>query len=185
MNKKQALEKIVKEIESCSICQKDSVGKAVPGEGNPNAQIVFIGEAPGKQESLSGRPFVGRSGQLLRQNIRSLGLLEDDVFITSAVKYLPQKGTPTPSQIQHARSYLKKQLEIIRPKIIVLLGSVAAQSVLGEKVSIAKEHGTRVQKNGIRYFLSYHPAAAIRFQYIRKLFEKDFQLFKEFYKDII
>ena len=92
----------------------------MPGEGNPDAHIIFLGEAPGKNEAATGRPFIGRSGQLLRKMIRSLGLKESDVFITRPVKYLPDRGTPSKEQIAHGRTHLTKQLTVINPKIIVL-----------------------------------------------------------------
>lgn len=133
MSKSSALARIAKEIEKCQICKEGKSGKAVVGEGNPDADIVFIGEAPGKTEALTGRPFVGRSGQLLRSLIRESGLKEEEVYITSPVKYLPDRGTPSASDIVHGRVHLLKQLEVIDPKIVVLLGSVAVYGVLGEK----------------------------------------------------
>src|SRR5690348_2310114 len=115
MNKLLALERIASEIEKCKICQKASSGKAVPGEGNPDADVVFLGEAPGKTEAATGRPFIGRSGQLLRKLIRDAGFKEEDVYITSPVKYLPDRGTPDAAQIAHGRSHLSKQLAVIQP----------------------------------------------------------------------
>src|SRR5580704_5798504 len=103
MNKQQALDKIAKEIENCKLCKVGKNGMAVPGEGNPDAAIAFIGEAPGRQEAATGRPFIGRSGQLLRSLIRGIGLNEEDVYITSPVKYLPDRGTPTSQDIAHGR----------------------------------------------------------------------------------
>lgn len=164
MDKKVRLDKIAKEIEQCKICKTSKTGVAVPGEGNPEADIVFIGEAPGKQEAVSGRPFIGRSGQLLRSLIREIGLKEEDVYITSPVKYLPQRGTPTSEEIAHGRIHLMKQLDVIKPKFVVLLGRVAVEGVLEKKVFVTKEHGEVIeQTNGIKYFLTYHPAAVLRF----------------------
>lgn len=174
-DKKKALAAIAKKIERCEICKQEKSGKAVPGEGNPDADIVFIGEAPGKQEAKIGRPFIGRSGQLLRSLIREIGLREDDVYITSPVKYLPDRGTPSPKDIVHGREHLMKQLVIIDPKVIVLLGNVAAQGVLQEKLSITKQHGTLIEKDGKKYFLTYHPAAALRFAKFRPTLKADFQ----------
>ncbi len=182
MNKQAVLFKIAKEIENCKICKEKKSGKAVPGEGNPNADIVFIGEAPGKTEAKTGRPFVGRSGKFLRSQIRAIGLKEENVFITSPVKYLPDRGTPTPMDIAHGRIHLEKQLEIIDPKIIVLMGSVAAQGVLQEKVPVKTKHGTTIQKNGKTYFLTVHPAAGLRFPPLRKIFIEDFQKLKALLK---
>jgi uracil-DNA glycosylase len=176
MNKQQALDIIAKEIEKCKICKVGKSGKSVPGEGNPDAKIVFIGEAPGRQESIIGRPFIGRSGQLLRSFIREAGLKEDEVYITSPVKYLPDRGTPTSDDIAHGRIHLMKQFEIIQPKIVVLLGRVAAEGVLEKKVAVSKEHGQIIaEENGVKYYLTFHPAAALRFPHkFKPLLQKDF-----------
>lgn len=180
MNKKRALGEIGKEIENCPKCKEGKMGVAVPGEGNPDAEIVFIGEAPGKQEAKTGRPFIGRSGKLLRSMIRGLGLDDEkDVFITSPVKYLPEKGTPSPAEIAHGKTHLDKQLEIINPKIIVLLGSVAVMGVLQRKIPVKKEHGKVIEQDGKRYFITMHPAAGLRFPPLKKLIEEDFQKLKE------
>lgn len=179
MNKRAALSKVTSDIEKCNICKIGKSGKAVPGEGNVDADIMFIGEAPGKTEAKTGRPFVGRSGQLLRSQIREIGLKEKDVFITSPVKYLPDRATPTKSDIEHGKVHLNKQLEIIDPRIIVLLGSVAVQGVLEEKLSIKNDHGKTITKSGRTYFITYHPAAALRFPPIKKLFIEDFKKLKK------
>jgi DNA polymerase len=185
MDKATRLEKIAKEIEKCGTCKKEKSGKAVPGEGNPEASIVFIGEAPGKTEAKTGRPFVGRSGKFLRSLIREIGQKVEDVFITSPVKYLPDRGTPSSSDIAHGRIHLQKQLSIIDPKIIVLLGSVAIQGVLDRKIPITKQHGTVIEKNPStssgqvrKYFITLHPSAALRFPPIKKLFVEDFRRLK-------
>jgi len=180
MTKDKRLAQIAQEIEQCDICKIGKSGKSVPGEGNSNADIVFIGEAPGKQEALSGRPFIGRSGKFLRSQIQEIGLLEEDIFITSPVKYLPDRGTPTPVDIAHGRIHLMKQFDVIQPKFIVLMGNVAAQGVLEEKIPVMTRHGTTVEKDGKKYFLTLHPAAAIRFVKFRKLFQEDFQVLKQF-----
>ncbi len=190
MDKKKELAKIAREIERCDICKVGKNGKAVPGEGNPNADVVFIGEAPGKREAATGRPFIGRSGQLLRGLIREIGLDDEkDVYITSSVKYLPDRGTPTSQDIAHGRVHLMKQFAIIQPKVVVLLGRVAAEGVLEKKVKIASEHGQVIEgsfddaqdKKNIKYFLTFHPAAALRFPNKYKLLlQKDFQKLKRF-----
>jgi len=184
MNKQKELEKISKEIEKCEVCKIGKSGKAAPGEGNPDADIVFVGEAPGREEAKTGRPFVGRSGQLLRSLIREIGLEEKDVYITSPVKYLPDKGTPSKEDIAHGRIHLFKQLEIIDPKVIVLLGNVAIEAVLDEKIPILTNHGKVIKKDGKIYFLSLHPAAAIRFHSYKKILREDFQKLKHLLKQI-
>lgn len=182
MNKSLELTKIASEIERCRICKKGKSGKAVPGEGNPDADIVFIGEAPGREEAKTGRPFVGRSGQLLRSMIRSIGLQEEDVFITSPVKYLPDRGTPTMEDIKHGRVHLEKQLAVIRPKIIVLLGNTAVKALFDTSIPVLKHHGTFIKKDGQEYMCLLHPAAVIRFPKYRPVFEEDFSKLQSFLK---
>lgn len=182
MTKQQALEKVNQEIIACTVCPENKSGVPVVGEGNPDADVVFIGEAPGKQEAKIGRPFIGRSGMLLRSLIREIGLKEENVYITSPVKYLPNGpdgkpgGTPKPADIAHGRIHLIKQLEVIQPKIVVLLGRVAAEGVLQKKVAVASDHGQIIEeRDGIKYFLTVHPAAALRFSIKYKpIIEDDF-----------
>ncbi|MFI5265184.1 MAG: uracil-DNA glycosylase family protein [Candidatus Levyibacteriota bacterium] len=179
MDKTKKLEKISKEIENCSECKKNKVGKAVVGEGDPDADIVFIGEAPGRTEAETGRPFVGRSGKLLRKLINEAGLKEKDVYITSPVKYLPIYVTPTPQDIAHGKTHLDRQIKIIDPKIIVLLGNVAVQGVLSRKVQASKEHGRIIEEHSRKYFITVHPAAALRFKKFKVLLEEDFKNLKK------
>lgn len=183
MNQQQELDKIAKDIEKCSVCQRNKSGKAVPGEGNPNAKILFLGEAPGRKEADTGRPFIGRSGQLLRSLIREAGLKEEDVYITSPVKYLPDYGTPTKEDIEHGKIHLEKQIEIIRPEIIVLLGKVASYAILGRVVAVLTEHGTIIQDGSRKYFLTLHPAAAIRFLKFKKILLEDFKKLRNMLTD--
>lgn len=176
--KEKLLQKIAQRIENCSECKKGKTGKAVPGEGNPNAKIIFIGEAPGREEAKTGRPFIGRSGKLLRKILSEIGLNASEVFITSPVKYLPTYGTPTPADILHGRAHLLEQLKIIAPKIIVLLGSVACRALLGEKIPVIKEHGKIIRKKDQSYLITIHPAAAVRFPKLRSILVQDLQKIK-------
>ena len=179
MDKTAKLLRVAKEIENCEICKVGKSGKAVVGEGNPDAKVVFIGEAPGKNEALTGRPFIGRSGKYLRSQIVSIGLKESEVYITSPVKYLPDRGTPTSEDIAHGKIHLDKQLGVIKPKIVVLLGRVAAEGVLGRKVEVMKEHGKIIdRRDNVSYFLTLHPAAVMRFQKNKPFFESDFKKLK-------
>ncbi len=181
--KQLELGKIAKEIEKCKICKIDKVGMAVPGEGNPDADIMFIGEAPGKKEAATGRPFIGRAGKLLRSLINEAGLKEEDVFITSPVKYLPIYITPKPSDIEHGRTHLNEQIAIIEPKIIVLLGNTACLAVLKEKCFIAKDHGKIIEKGGRKYLIAYHPAAPLYSPKLRDEIKKDFEKLKKIIKE--
>lgn len=182
MNKEQALKKIAAEIRACRLCKKGGLGKAVPGEGDPDARIIFIGEAPGKEEAKAGRPFIGRSGRFLRELIREIGLDADDVFITSPVHYLPSSGTPSKEMIAHGRGHLLKQLAVIEPDIAVLLGNSACMAMLDSKIEISKEHGTMVNKDGRKYFITFHPAYAMRFPDGKRRFIQDFSELKRIIK---
>lgn len=198
VDKQIKLNKIALEIERCKACKVGKSGLAVPGEGNADADIVFIGEAPGRQEAATGRPFIGRSGQLLRSLIREVGLREEDVFITSPVKYLPNGpdgtpgGTPKPADIEHGKIHLNKQFKIIDPKVIVLLGSVAVQGVLGiptsprlrgaRKIQVKKDHGMIIKEDGRTYLVTLHPAAALRFPPLKELIKEDFEKLKKLLK---
>ena len=178
--KQKALDKIAAKIAVCRICKIDKIGKAVPGEGSPNAKIVFIGEAPGKTEAKTGRPFVGPAGKILRKLIANVGLDESKVYITSPVKYLPKHVTPTPAEIKHGSKHLEAQLKIIKPKIIVLLGNTAAKALVSRPVSIGLEHGKIIEDKGKRYFLSYHPAAPLHNPNLRKDLTADFRKLRKF-----
>ncbi len=180
--KQEALEQIALQISRCRICKKDKIGVAVPGEGNPDADIIFIGEAPGKEEAKTGRPFIGRAGKLLRSLIAEAGLKEKAVFITSPVKYLPKHVTPTPEEVAHGRKHLMQQFAVIEPKVVVLLGRVAALAVLEQNISVAKEHGKVVEKDGIKYLLAYHPAAPLYAPKVKAEIVKDFLKLKKLVK---
>ncbi len=173
-SKSQELKDIADEIKDCPICKKNATGLPVIGEGDVDAKVIFVGEAPGKKEAETGRPFIGRSGQLLRETIRNSGFTEKEVYITSPVKYLPIYKTPKPADIAHAKIHFDKQVAIIDPEIVVLLGSVAAQAVLGEKISVLKEHGRYFKKQKRIYFLTIHPAAALRSPLWKRIFLEDF-----------
>jgi uracil-DNA glycosylase family 4 len=167
MDKKKALAKIAGEIDSCPLCREWGEGNPVPGEGNP-----------GKEEAKAGRPFIGRSGKLLRSVIRDIGLDEEDVFITSPVKYLPHRGTPTMGNILHGREHLLKQLSVIEPKILVLMGNVACRAVLEKKVEVARDRGNIIRINGITCLITFHPAYALRFPSGKRAFIRDFKKLK-------
>jgi len=179
-SKELALQKIAGEIENCPICKVGTSGRPVPGEGSPDAKILFLGEAPGKTEAETGRPFVGRSGKLLTTLIKSLGLKREDAYITSPVKYYPGMRAPTPLEISHGKTHLAKQLEIIKPSLIVLLGNTAAKAMLPPHIYvISKDHGKIVTHNNQKYFITYHPAAVVRFQKNLQLIQNDFMILKE------
>lgn len=133
------------------------------GEGNPDAQLMLIGEAPGEDEDLSGRPFVGRAGQLLDKILASVGLARETLYITNIVKYRPPGNrNPTPQEIAASEPLLLEQIKLVRPQIIATLGNIATQYFLGNKEGISKTHGHWYQWHGVRIFPLYHPAYLLR-----------------------
>lgn len=178
---KKLLDQVERQILSCPTCLSAATGLLVPGEGSSNANIVFVGEAPGKNESATGRPFVGRAGKLLDSLLAEIGVDRQDIFITSAVKYLPKDYvTPKPADIEHGRTHLLAQLEVIKPAITVLMGAIAAKSLLLRQFFIAQEHGNFIRQGNLTYFLSYHPAAPLYNPKLRGVISQDFQKLKKY-----
>lgn len=175
--KRRKLAQIARQIAQCSRCRSESIGKPVPGDGSPDARLVFVGEAPGRNEAAVGHAFVGRSGKLLRQSIRFLGP-KRKIFLTNALKYLPRSGAPKPAAIQHGRIHLLQQLQALHPSLVVLLGKTAARAVFGREIAVLKTHGSFCRKadDPTRYFITVHPSAAMRFPAIRRVFFSDLEL---------
>lgn len=178
---KPELDKINQQVQTCKVCNARKKGLLVPGDGSPQARLVFVGEAPGKNEIITGKPFVGRAGAVLEQLLESIKLAREDIFITSAVKYLPKTYiTPKREDIEHGREHLFAQLDAIKPEVIVLMGNIAAQAVLQEKFSITQKHGTFLKRNDLVYFLSYHPAAPLYSPKLLQVIKKDFLKLKKY-----
>jgi len=153
----------------------------VPGEGSLNARVFMVGQAPGKNEDIMKRPFIGRSGKLLDSLIEKIHMNRDDVYITSVVQFFPPENrAPTDEEISICLPYLMKQIEIISPEIIVLLGAVAARAMVPVQ-SIMKEHGTLFQD---KYFVTLHPAAALRNPANVEIMESDFKKLEEIIKGL-
>jgi DNA polymerase len=147
---------------------------AVPGEGNPKAEIMFIGEAPGRKEDESGLPFVGKSGKFLDVLLRKIKLDRKKVFITSVLKHRPPNNRkPKPHELSACRVWWKKQMEIINPKVVVLLGEVAYKEVL-QRNDFSKKRGEVIKIDNRIYLPTFHPSAAVRFSKFRKVLIKDF-----------
>lgn len=155
----------------------------VPGEGNANAELMFIGEAPGAQEDKQGRPFVGASGKFLAEMLESIGLKREDVFITNIVKFRPPENRdPKPEEIKACMPILFEQIEVIRPKLLIFLGR-HSMNVFFPKLKISEAHGEMVKTNvqnpdGSEFEQNclplYHPAAALYNGSMRKVLLKDF-----------
>lgn len=133
------------------------------GEGNPDAALLIVGEAPGEDEDLSGRPFVGRAGQLLDRILESVGLDRDAIYITNIVKFRPPGNrNPRPDEIKASEAVLLEQIRLIRPQVIATLGNVPTQYFLASREGISKCRGSWREWNGIRLFPLYHPAYLLR-----------------------
>jgi len=175
-SKVEALQELNREITSCRLCGLwRGRTRAVPGEGSPAARVMFVGESPGKEEDIQGRPFVGRSGRLLDSLSRQIGLDRRRVYITSVLKCRPPGNRPPRGdEIRACKPFLERQISVVDPEVIVLLGSVASKTLLG-KGRVASLHGTFLEAEGRKYFVTYHPAAGLRFPMIRKELEVDFR----------
>lgn len=161
----------------------DAIKKAYPNrrlvfnDGSPDSKIMIIGEAPGVEEERQGKPFVGRAGRLLNSILELLGWQRDDFYISNIVKYRPQdiNGgtlTPTPEEIEKFRPSIEKEIEIINPNLIVILGKVAATG-LGIEGSMASLRGNVYEKLGHKILIAYHPAAVLRNINLEPLFRED------------
>jgi uracil-DNA glycosylase len=145
----------------CPLCEGRT--RTVPGEGNPAARMVFVGEGPGQTEDQTGRPFVGRAGELLTKMIEALDLARDDVFICNVVKCRPpQNRKPLPDESAACLPYLAAQLDLIRPRVVVALGATAAEGLLGVRRSLAELRGKVHSYRGVPLVVTYHPAALLR-----------------------
>ena len=168
------LDDLSKQIQECQRCRLGQ-GRtlSVPGEGPPDADIMFIGEAPGFHEDQQGRPFVGASGRFLEQLLASIHLTRQDVYIANVIKCRPPSNRdPQPDELQACRHYLDRQIEQIKPKIIVTLGRFSMQLAFGSG-TISRIHGTAKSVGGIAYFPMFHPAAALHQPKYRTLLEQD------------
>lgn len=163
--KQQAmLDAIAEQVAACSKCVlHESRHNVVPGEGSPAARLVFIGEGPGEQEDLQGRPFVGRAGKMLDKIIAAMGLAREDVFIGNIVKCRPPGNrAPAPTEAVDCMPYLQQQIEIIAPEVIVALGATAAKWLLETRDGISKLRGRFHDYRGIPLMPTYHPAYLLR-----------------------
>lgn len=177
-DKQAALDQIAAEIVKNNVCP-DLAKEAkhlVPGEGSPNANVMFIGEAPGKNEDETGKPFVGSAGKFLDELLLSIGLKREDVFITSILKYRPPNNRDPKSAEKDAFwPYLMAQIEVIQPKVIVTLGRHGANCFLPDLV-IGQAHGVPQQWQGWTILPLYHPAAVLYNRPLRQTLFDDFQV---------
>lgn len=174
-DKQTRFNRIITTIQACKKCRLcETATQAVPGEGNINAELVFIGEAPGEKEDQSGRPFVGRAGLLLDKLLEKISMTRSDVWIGNIVKHRPpQNRDPLPDEIAACSPYLAMQLELIAPRLIVTLGRYA-MSYFHPAGKISLDHGTVITLPKFSLFPVYHPAAALRNPSFAKALVNDF-----------
>ena len=160
----ESLGAIAETVAKCTRCPLYATAtNPVPGEGNPNADLVVVGEAPGANEDASGRPFVGAAGQLLTKILEAINLRREDVFICNVLKHRPPDNrNPLPNEVEACSPYLVRQIELIRPKVILALGLFAAQTLLNSKLPLIRLRESVHQYYGIPLIVTYHPAALLR-----------------------
>lgn len=167
----------------CRLCEKRH--SIVIGEGNPNADIMFIGEGPGREEDETGRPFVGAAGRLLDKMLAAIDLKREDVYIANIVKCRPPGNrTPELSEAEACLPYLRAQFALIRPKIIVCLGATAARYVYDEGVRITRDRGVWKESKGVWILPTYHPAALLRDESKKHEAWEDMKKLRQKYDDI-
>lgn len=176
------MEKLKRECEECTACELHTVRtNIVFGIGNENADILFIGEAPGENEDLQGQPFVGRSGKLLDELLAEVGFSRNDnIYIANMLKCRPPKNRdPKPSEQAACLHFLERQIEMINPKIVVCVGRIAAQKLISKDFKVTSQHGTFVEKDGRLYTATYHPAAILRNIHQKPYAQEDLRIIKE------
>jgi uracil-DNA glycosylase len=177
----EALAAQIRVCTKCPLCQSRTL--AVPGDGKVTARIMLIGEAPGREEDESGHPFVGAAGRFLDHALDDAGIDREDLFITNIVKCRPPNNrTPRVSEVDTCVSnYLLEQIEIINPKLIALLGGVAARKMLGVK-SVEEARGRVIERDGRQYLAGYHPAVRFYREDLGEKVKEDFALLKRVLK---
>ncbi len=178
--KAERLEELAAQIRVCTKCPlHESRTLAVPGDGKPSAKVMIIGEAPGREEDESGHPFVGSAGRYLDHVLEGTGLDRGDFFITNTVKCRPPKNrTPKKNEVDTCTSnYLFEQIALVNPKLIMLLGGVAAKKILGVK-SVNEARGRVINQEGRKYLVGYHPAVRFYREDLGEKVKEDFALLK-------
>lgn len=179
-------EELEESIKSCNKCKLYSTRQNIVfGTGNKNADLMLIGEGPGADEDRLGEPFVGRAGKLMNLAFQTIGLKREDVYIANIVKCRPPNNrNPEQDEVEACINYLRGQVILVKPKIIVLLGSVALKNILGQEYGITQSRGKWIEKKGIKYMPTWHPAALLRDETKKIDFIKDLEsVMKEYKKE--
>ena len=182
-NNWEELEEVVKQCRKCRLCETRK--NVVFGVGNREADIMFIGEGPGADEDAQGEPFVGKAGKLMNMAFDMLGIKREEVYIANIVKCRPPNNrNPQDDEAENCLDYLRNQVILVKPKIIVLLGSVALKNVLGKEYGITASRGKWIEKKGILYMPTWHPAALLRDENKKIDFIKDLKQVIKRYNEI-
>lgn len=151
----------MRDCQRCGLCRGRT--NIVPGEGNPAAELMFVGEGPGQEEDRQGRPFVGPSGELLTKMIHAIGMERSECYIANIVKCRPPGNrNPAPEEAAQCIDFLRQQTALIRPKVMVLLGRVACRYILKEDIFITRDHGIWFERKGVWFMPTFHPSALLR-----------------------
>lgn len=186
MSKAERLESLAKEILACTRCRLHQTRtQSVPGVGNPDADLMFVGEAPGATEDKMGMPFVGQAGNVLTQELEKNGISREEVYITNVVKSRPPENRdPLPDEIEACEPWLHKQIEIIQPKLICGLGRFAVATLLKHPIGIMKLRGTWDKYQNIPLFICIHPSATLHQRQNRPLFDADIVTLAKAYHEL-
>lgn len=182
--KREALEQLKKEMENCRACRLcEKRTQTVFGRGSEKAKILFVGEAPGQNEDLQGLPFVGAAGQLLDRYIEFIGLEKEDYYIANVIKCRPEGNRdPLPEEEEACMPYLRRQVQILRPQILICLGRIAAKRIISPDFRITRDHGKWFSAGGIKMMATFHPSALLRDPRKKEEALDDFKaIAKEFY----
>lgn len=179
----QELESFYDKIKNCKECHLHSFRtNLVFGIGNPQAKVMFVGEAPGREEDLKGNPFVGRAGQLLDKILQAINFQREEVYIGNVLKCRPPENRdPLPEEVEKCEPYLLKQIEIIKPRIICALGRISAQVLLKTKLPLNQLRGKFHDYHGTRFLVTYHPAALLRYPKYKHQTWEDVKLLRKEY----
>lgn len=171
----EELEQEIKKCNKCKLCRTRK--NTVPGVGNQEAKIMFIGEGPGADEDAMGIPFVGKAGKLMDMAFKAIGIKREEVYIANIVKCRPPMNRdPEPDEVNACLNYLRNQVILVKPKIIVLLGRIALTNILGQEYKITASRGKWFEKKGIYYMPTWHPAALLRDETKKIEFINDLEL---------
>jgi len=185
--KTTSLDELEKLICNCTKCRlHQNRNKFVFGTGNPNADVIVIGEGPGAEEDKQGLPFVGRAGQLLTDMLRAIKFEREEVYIGNVIKCRPPENrTPLPDEMETCMPYLKKQCELIKPKLILCLGLTAARGLLTKRESLGDLRGKVFEYEGAKVMVTYHSAALLRNPHWKKDCWEDLKKFRKLYDEIV